>query len=98
MYFRMDTYIGNEHYWIRFKNGTHEVRHETPDDCPDNETVFTGHYEQCVEWIKEAVKADLESKEETEIEEETNKDNLITEMAKAVAKGIVAAIKDSLGM
>ena len=54
MDFRMDTYIGNEHYWIRFKNGTHEVRHETPDDCPDNETVFTGHYEKCVEWIKEA--------------------------------------------
>lgn len=40
MDFRMDTYIGNEHYWIRFKNGTHEVRRATPDDCPDNETVF----------------------------------------------------------
>lgn len=95
MDFRMDTYIGNEHYWIRFKNGTHEVRHETPDDCPDNETVFTGHYEQCVEWIKKAVNAE---EEETEVKEEIDEDNMITEMAKAVAKGIVAAIKDSLGM
>ena len=62
MDFRMDTYIGNEHYWIRFKNGTHEVRHATSEDCPDNETVFTGHYEKCVEWIKEAVNADLENR------------------------------------
>lgn len=62
MDFRMDTYIGNEHYWIRFNNGTHEVRHETPDDCPDNETVFTGRYEKCVEWIKEAVNAYLDER------------------------------------
>ena len=62
MDFRMDTYIGNEHYWIRFKNGTHEVRHATSEDCPDNETVFTGHYEQCVEWIKEAVNAYLDER------------------------------------
>ena len=95
MDFRMDTYIGNEHYWIRFKNGTHEVRHATSEDCPDNETVFTGHYEQCAEWIKEAVNAE---EEENEVNEETDKDNVITEMAKAIAKGIVAAIKDNLGM
>ena len=27
-----------------------------------NETVFTGHYEQCVEWIKEAVNAYLDER------------------------------------
>lgn len=62
MDFRMDTYIGYEHYWIRFNNGTHEVRHATTEDCPDNETVFTGHYEQCVEWIKETVNAYLDER------------------------------------
>ena len=36
--------------------------------------------------------------EKKEIEEETDKDNVNTEMAKAIAKGIVAAIKDNLGM
>lgn len=58
MDFRMDTYIGYEHYWIRFNNGTHA----TTEDCPDNETVFTGHYEKCVEWIKEAVNAYLDER------------------------------------
>lgn len=52
MNFRHDTYTGGEHYWIEYKDGTHVVRRETPDCYDDNETVFTGHYEQCVEWIE----------------------------------------------
>ena len=43
--------MGNEHYWIRFHNGTHEVRHETPSYEDDNETVFVGTYAECVKWI-----------------------------------------------
>lgn len=53
--FRHDTYTGGEHYWIRFNNGTHEVRRETPDFCNDNETVFRGHYDDCVAWLQQAV-------------------------------------------
>lgn len=50
--FRHDTLtLANEHYWIRFHNGTHEVRHETPSYEDDNETVFTGTYEECVQFI-----------------------------------------------
>ena len=48
---RNDTYTGGEHYWIRFWNGIHEVRRETPDCCDDNETVFRGHYEDCIKWL-----------------------------------------------
>lgn len=49
--FRNDTYTGGNHFWIRFHNGQHEVRMETPDYCDDNETVFVGHYEDCVKYI-----------------------------------------------
>lgn len=52
--FRNDTWIDGVNYWIRFHNGTHEVRRETPDCMDDNETVFTGKYEDCVEWLKQA--------------------------------------------
>ena len=55
MDFRHDTLTqSNEHYWIRFHNGTHEVRHETDPYEDDNETVFTGTYEECVKWIDRA--------------------------------------------
>lgn len=50
--YRNDIYTGGEHYWIRFHNGTHEVRRETYPSCPDNETVFTGTYEQCCGWMQ----------------------------------------------
>lgn len=49
---RYDTYTGGEHYWIRFYNGIHEVRRETSDCCDDNETVFAGHYEKCIEYLE----------------------------------------------
>jgi len=52
MNFRHDTYTGGEHYCILYENGTHVVLRETPDCYDDNETVFTGTYEQCVEWIE----------------------------------------------
>lgn len=48
MTFRNDTYTGGEHYWIRFHNGTHDVMKE---GYSDNETVFTGTYAECVEWL-----------------------------------------------
>ena len=57
---RHDTYTGGEHYWIRFHNGTHEVRRETYDCCPDNETVFRGHYEDCVKWLENEVASNYE--------------------------------------
>lgn len=52
MSFRNDTYTGGEHYWIRFYNGTHEVRRETADCFDDNETVFTGDYEDCLCYLQ----------------------------------------------
>lgn len=51
MTIRNDIYTGGEHYWIRFRNGTHEVRRETGPSFPDNETVFTGRYEQCIDYL-----------------------------------------------
>lgn len=50
---RNDTYIGCEHYWIRFHNGAHEVRRETPSHEPDNETVYTGSFEECLAWLRQ---------------------------------------------
>ncbi len=50
--FRNDTYTGGEHYWVRFHNGTHEVRRETYASEPDNETVFAGNYEKCLDYLK----------------------------------------------
>ena len=50
---RHDIYTGGEHYWIRFYNGIHEVRRETPDFMDDNETVFTGHYKECVKYLED---------------------------------------------
>lgn len=56
----MHTYTGGEHYWIRYHEGTHEVRRET---CPyedDNETVFTGAYEECVEHLHQIIESNIE--------------------------------------
>ena len=52
---RHDRYIGYHHYWIRFFNGTHEVRRseEVNYDEYEIETVYTGHYEDCVNFINE---------------------------------------------
>lgn len=58
---RHDRFTTHDHYWIRFYNGTHQVRRATPDWEEDNETVFEGHYEDCVNFIDELVIADLES-------------------------------------
>ena len=57
---RNDTYTGGEHYWIRFHNGTHEVRRETHESEPDNDTVFTGSYRECLKFLDETVKANVE--------------------------------------
>ena len=50
---RYDRYIGNCHYWIRFNNGTHEVRYAEPISYDDFEiyTAFKGSYEDCVKFI-----------------------------------------------
>ena len=50
---RYDRYIGYHHYWIRFYNGTHEVRRseEVNYDEYEIETVYAGHYEDCVNYI-----------------------------------------------
>lgn len=56
------TYNPYNHYWIRFYNGTHQVRRATPEWVEDNETVFEGTYEECVHYIDELVIADLESR------------------------------------
>jgi hypothetical protein len=66
MNFRNDTYIGTYHYWIRFYNGTHEVRRAEPDNPKNDEdieieTVFTGHYEDCVKYIRDIEIEYLES-------------------------------------
>lgn len=53
---RCEAYTGGEHYWTRFHNGTHEVRREAPEHCEDNETVFTGFYEECVRYIEKIKK------------------------------------------
>ena len=59
---RHDRFTTYDHYWIRFYNGTHQVRRATEEDAPDNETVFEGTYEACVKYIDELVIADLENK------------------------------------
>lgn len=49
---RYDRYVGPHHYWIRFYNGTHEVREtETDNEFDPITTVFRGHYEECVQFI-----------------------------------------------
>ena len=60
MSIRNDTYIGGEHYWIRFHMGTHEVRRETYSSEPDNETVYSGSFEACLAWLRRA-EAEYES-------------------------------------
>lgn len=57
---RNDTYTGGEHYWIRFHNGTHEVRRETGPNEPDNETVFTGKYADCLKYLDKVVEDNAE--------------------------------------
>ena len=62
MSFRNDTFIGAHHYWIRFYNGTHEVRCvESGNEYAEIESIFTGHYEKCVEYIREEEIKYLES-------------------------------------
>lgn len=65
---RYDRYIGNIHYWIRFNNGTHEVRYAEPIGYNDLGyedfeiyTAFKGHYEDCVKFIDECETEYLES-------------------------------------
>ena len=60
---RYDRYIGNTHYWIRFNNGTHEVRYAEPtgDDEFEIYTAFKGHYEDCVKFIDDEEVLYLES-------------------------------------
>jgi hypothetical protein len=49
---RHDRYVGPYHYWIRFYNGTHEVREtETDNEFDPITTVYRGHYEECVKYI-----------------------------------------------
>lgn len=55
------TFTGGEHYWIRFHNGTYEVRKETPDEfSEDDETVFSGHYEKCKEYINNLISKNVD--------------------------------------
>jgi hypothetical protein len=58
---RHDRFTTYHHYCIRFFNGTHQVRRDTPEWEEDNETVFEGHYEDCVKFIDRLVAEDLES-------------------------------------
>lgn len=60
---RHDRYIGSCHYWIRFYNGTHEVRYAEPTGYDDFEiyTAFRGHYEDCVKFIDDEELIYLES-------------------------------------
>lgn len=53
MNFRHDTYTGGEHYWIRYREGRHEVRRETPECYDDHETVFVGSYEAALKYLEE---------------------------------------------
>lgn len=57
---RHDTYTGGEHYWVRFHNGTHEVMKETHFSCLDNKVVFSGHYEDCVDFIENLVRENMD--------------------------------------
>ena len=51
---RYDRYIGCHHYWIRFFEGTHEVRvTETDNEDEPITTVFRGHYDKCTKYIDE---------------------------------------------
>lgn len=56
-----DRWAGTKHYWIRFFNGTHEVRVTEDDDFTPITTVFRGHYEDCVKFIDEKEIEYLES-------------------------------------
>jgi len=52
MNIRKDTYTGGFHYWIDFRDGQSVVLREMPDPFPENEVMFAGHYEKCLEWIE----------------------------------------------
>lgn len=54
------TFTGGEHYWIRWHNGTYEVRREIPYEDEDHETVFKGHYNSCLNFLKEIVYANVD--------------------------------------
>lgn len=58
---RHDRFTTHNHYWIRYYNGTHQVRKATPEWEEDNETVFEGRYEDCAAFIDELVIKDLEN-------------------------------------
>lgn len=46
---RNDTYCGCEHYWFVWENGTGYVYRE---GFEDNEIVYQGHYEDCMEYME----------------------------------------------
>lgn len=58
--FRCDTWTGGEHYFISFRNGTHHVMMATPDYKPENETIFTGTYEDCISKLANVVQGNYE--------------------------------------
>lgn len=58
--FRHDTYTGGEHYWVRFHNGSHELRRENHYPGEDNETVFTGSYESCLAKLQQIVEGNAD--------------------------------------
>lgn len=59
---RYDRFAGPIHYWIRFNNGTCEVREaEADNDFDPIRTVFRGHYEECIKFIDNQVIEYMES-------------------------------------
>lgn len=62
MNFRHDTYTRGEHYWIRFRNGIHEVVKAKYVDYDEFyiEAVFTGHYDKCIEYLKHLLEENYE--------------------------------------
>ena len=53
---RYNTWTGGEYYFIIFENGQHHVKKASPDwsDEP-NETMFSGNWENCKQWIDEEI-------------------------------------------
>ncbi len=47
------TYTGGEYYWIAYVNGTYNVR--KMEEVTDNITVFSGNYEECVQYLNNLV-------------------------------------------
>ena len=49
-------------YWVRYHNGTFEVRYREDYADAETKTLFTGHLDECINYVKEIEIADLESK------------------------------------